>query len=216
MLHHFYSHLIADQVDRRYQQWISAGQELGSIPTETGCVLTYSRRYRLGLIPTLVVFGGMCALAAWLDLFVEPLGFWLRIAYGGIFFPLFLVLLYLSIKAWTTRITLTREGIVFRHFGIDSLPVAWESIAVVHRSHWTPSIILTTFNDERYAVSLELDGLEAFVQFFVLLKSAVFRKSAVDWFIDFDSKLAEQGISTWIVLQDQPCADESHAANSPS
>lgn len=213
MLHHLFSHLIADSIDRDYQRWISSGQTLESATTEHGCVLEYSQRYRLGLIPALLIFGAVLGVAAAYELSFGSLGFWLRIAYGGIFVPLFFLMAYLSLKAWTTRITLTRDGIVVRTFGMDSLPVSWESVAVVHRSPWNASIVLTTFNGERCPISLELDGLEAFVQLSVLMKSAIFQRSAVDWYLEFNSRLKQQGIETWIVFQDQPCSDEQLASS---
>jgi hypothetical protein len=101
-------------IQQRVEAWVARGRtEQAPISQDGTWSLRFGVRDQIRMIIVSLILGGFCGLALWFDQTVQPLGFWLRVGYGGFLFPAFLLSVLVAIQIFTTNVILSDWGIVF-------------------------------------------------------------------------------------------------------
>lgn len=157
--------VIADLIER----WVARGRARDAAWHEDGVrrVMRFGKRRRLWALIPCAGFGFACIAFLVAEVVGVPLGFWLRLTYACVMFPLFVASAWHALGIWFTTAILSDTAITLRSGFAGVTSLEWSNVFSVKYSRLWSAFVFEGVDGTRLPVPTQMDGLRTLCDFFI-------------------------------------------------
>jgi len=127
--------------------------------------MRFGKRSRLWAVIPCAAFATACIAATVAEIVGIPLGFWTRVAYALVMFPIFLVSVWHAVAVCSTTVVLSDTEVAMRSgFGAAKC-LEWSRVFSVRFSPLWSDFVIESVDGSRLRIPTQMDGLRTLCDF---------------------------------------------------